>query len=143
MYDILKNISMVNKNLLTLLLLIISLISCDYMAKEYYIIENKTGFDINVAFVEKGNDKKDTVNEIVKANTIRSFYVNNTNTGMAKSKGDNYLDVFDNLWISINDSLIINKDLLKIDNWDYLYIGKAEFERRFTFTINASDLETR
>ena len=134
---------MVNKNLLTLLLLVISLVACDSHAKEYYIIENKTGFDINVAFVEKGNDKKDTVNEIVKANTTRSFYVNNTNTGMAKSKGDNYLDVFDNLWISINDSLIINKDLLKIDNWDYLYIGKAEFERRFTFTINASDLETR
>ena len=134
---------MVNKNLLTLLLLIISLISCDYMAKEYYIIENKTGFDINVAFVEKGNDKKDTVNEIVKANTIRSFYVNNTNTGMAKSKGDNYLDVFDKLSISINDSLLLTKDLFKIDNWDYLYLGKAEFERRFTFTINASDLETR
>ena len=87
-----KILSMVNKNLLTLLLLIISLMSCDYRVKEYYIIENKTGFYINVAFVEKyENDKKDTINEIVKTNAIKSFYVNSTLTGMAKSKGSNYL----------------------------------------------------
>lgn len=135
---------MSNKNLFTLLLLIISIVSCDYEAKEYYIIENKSRFDINVAFVEKyGNDKKDTINEIVKTNVTRSFYVNETITGLTKNKGENYLDVFDSIWISINDSLILKKELDNIDNWEYWHKGNRESESKFTFSINDSDLKTR
>ena len=133
---------MVNKNLLTLLLLIISLLSCDYQVKEYYIIENKSRFDIKVAFVERnGNDKKDTINEIVKTNATKSFYVKNSNTGIRKSKGENYLDVFDSLWISINDSLLLKKEINNLGYWDYWHNGKKEYVSKFTFSINDSDIQ--
>ena len=135
---------MIKKKLYFLIFMLIFVVSCDYEAKEHYIIDNKSSYDINVVYVKKyNNEKNDSTKVIVSPNMTKDFYENTTATAVAKDKGENYLDIFDSIYISINDTLILNKDLYNMDNWDYWHKGKRDSESRFTFTINNSDLKNK
>ena len=139
-----KHRFMINYKLFIWISLTFIAVSCDYEGDEYYYINNKTNLDIKVSFVKKyGNDKKDTTKISVLSNETRNFYTYKTIAALTKQKGENYLDVFDTLWISINDTLTLNKDLYKIDNWDYSHQGSRDVENKYTFMINNNDIRTR
>ena len=132
------------KSIFVLIFMAVLIVSCDYESNEHYIIDNRTKNDIHVAFVKKySNDKNDTTKLIVTPTEIRDFYVHKTATAVSKNKGDNYLDVFDTITISINDTLILNKDLYNMNNWDYWHKGNRDSESRFTFTVNDTDLKKK
>jgi hypothetical protein len=80
---------------------------------------------------------------IVNPNIAKDFYLHSTVTALSKNKGDNYLDIFDTVYISINDTLILNKDLYNMDNWDYWRHGTRDSESKFTFTFNNADLKNK
>lgn len=132
------------KSIFVLIFMAVLIVSCDYESNEHYIIDNRSKYDIHVAFVKKySNDKNDTTKLIVTPTEIIDFYVHKTATAVSKNKGDNYLDVFDTIRISINDTLILNKDLYNMNNWDYWHKGNRDSESSFTFTVNDTDLKKK
>jgi hypothetical protein len=90
-----------------------------------------------------GSDKKDTSKMTILSNETLNFYTHKTIAALTKQKGENYMDVFDTIWISINDTLKLNKDLYKIDNWDYSHHGSRNVGNRYAFMIDNNDIKTR
>ena len=129
------------KKILVSIFMVVLIVSCDYESNEHYIIDNKSKYDIHLDFVKVNSN--DTTEVIVNSAATRDFYIHQTITALSKNKGDDYLDVFDTIWVSINDTLILNKDFYNMDNWDYWHKGSRDSESRFTFTISDTDLKTR
>lgn len=93
---------MIKNGLLLTTLIMLLLESCDYEANEHYILDNKSNYNISVGFVKKyGNTNMDTSKVILNPNEVREFYVHITATAVSKDIRENYLDVFDTIYISV------------------------------------------
>lgn len=122
---------------------IFMLISCDPLFEDKYFINNQSEYPVKVNY--SANVHKDTtINIIISPHTNKEFFGIGGQMGAAKDYGDQFLTTyFNEINISINDSLELMKDYNLRTNWQYSKGGKGGGISDYIFTINNSDIQKK
>ena len=104
-----------------LLILLISMNSCDYEASIQYVVENKTEGEIIVVFESTSSiGESDSVS--IELNTIDTLIIQSKGLRSVDIYEENteFLKEFSKMDIYLGDSLKSKTNFLKSENWDYI-----------------------
>ncbi len=115
------------------------LISCDPGKEDLYYIDNKSDYDVLVYFNDWRNDTRLTI-----PSKDKQLFHQEGDLGVAEDRGDDFLYWTDSIYITINDSMKIEKDYLKRINWTFEITGGNGWgdggQSNYTFIINNEDI---
>lgn len=120
-----------------LLVLVLSLVACDPRYGERYFVENKSNYDVLVAYKRHDTDTVITINSLQHA-----LFYENYRIGYAEDMGEYFLtNTFDTLYFTLNDTLKLTKNWQKRETWEYIETGEEEGGvANYTFTIENGDI---
>ena len=102
------------KKLYILLLSVILLAACDPGTGDLFYVDNNSDYNLQVGYQTRYNDTLIVVNSQQKILILEQHGL-----GTANDRGEEFLIFFDTLYFRINDTLQIDKDYLKRENWDF------------------------
>ena len=117
--------------------------SCNRGTHERYIIQNDSDYEITV-LVDLADDNLNENTVLVIASQKEKEFLTRKITPGTRGYvvASNYLGIFDNISVTINDSLKLFKDIYHMENWKMTetkgLLGPTE--EKLVFTVNNSDL---
>lgn len=133
-------ISVLVKNLMLMILATIGFISCDPSTGEAYYLTNQSDYTVTVRFNDMIEDDKKM--EVLSNATELIFEY--FDTGATTDLGDNFLRFFDTIYVTINDTVELIKDVNKRNNWEFEIRDDSGFGNAgigtYTFIISNNDL---
>lgn len=121
-----------------LILLIVTLMSCDPLTSDSYIINNQSKFEINIFY--KSGIKDSSI--VVGKNSNQEFFNSGQTYGYAEDYGIDFLKFFDTLHIEPGDTIVkLLKDPTMRKNWEFERSGRISTVGKYVFNITNDDIK--
>lgn len=112
--------------------------ACDRIGHYNYILKNETDkeFYVTVVFADS------MIRKVSKPNTFTLIHSVSTNSGLNDYKEKFIHRFYDTLYLSCNDSIIIKKNILDRNNWQYTTADRINLQNNYLFVLTKSDIES-